>query len=507
MPEVNGMLVNEVTDARGGGLFTFAEKFGSAKPLSRILSLARINDVKTLTCEQEPLADACKRDFEIDKRIGRSCDRQRFRISLFSSVFKSKSELSEIDEASFLGYLIVNIDEIQSGAYAYVSESVISSSVDSRDHILTGQERTVRILGARDFSVKGSYFCQQDGFHNCCAHACVKMSIENLPAYKGKRISYHDINDFLKNRYQPDDLQNQNMDYESRFPYEGLQVHEIAAFFESIGLKPIVFDFDAKGTEKPVSFGTILYHCIESNWPAIIGFASEEEGHVISVTGHQFDSCAWLPEARRAYFNLGDLKYFQSVFWTNSFKIHDDNYGPYYNLPTDYFSDNKNNTVIIALQSAEGIGNGHIIEVLGFDECVTLLKKLLDEGKKFSPWGHRALKCISRGEAILRTKNISKTAYLKHIQERDVFARNEAILDMVKDTLPENIWLTEVSIPELFSANQQKIGEFVVNPNKEYGELIELLWLSGLVYFHRQQQSLAVPGETYEPLLRSDLFA
>lgn len=68
---------------------------------------------------------------------------------------------------------------------------------------------------------------------------------------------------------------------------------------------------------------------------------------------------------------------------------------------------------------------------------------------------------------VLRTLAAKKDEYIKHlstIHDWEGNVENPHIPDLLKTLLPEKIWLIEISVPQLFPANEHKLGEVVLNP-------------------------------------------
>jgi hypothetical protein len=65
---------------------------------------------------------------------------------------------------------------------------------------------------------------------------------------------------------------------------------------------------------------------------------------------------------------------------------------------------------------------------------------------------------------------MSRKDYTDHLsQARDWQYRNESkqLCQSIEDNVPEHLWVVEVSLPELFPANQRKLGEIVLDATKE----------------------------------------
>jgi hypothetical protein len=66
----------------------------------------------------------------------------------------------------------------------------------------------------------------------------------------------------------------------------------------------------------------------------------------------------------------------------------------------------------------------------------------------------------------VRTTLAQRASYLTELKEQKVKADlpGQDFYDLFGRLLPDRFWITEISVPELFTANRAKIGEIVVDP-------------------------------------------
>jgi hypothetical protein len=73
---------------------------------------------------------------------------------------------------------------------------------------------------------------------------------------------------------------------------------------------------------------------------------------------------------------------------------------------------------------------------------------------------------------VLRAVAVDREKYVKHLSEsKDWNGRTESedLIAILAKQLPKMLWVTEVSIPQLFPANQRKLGEIVLDAGSEIG--------------------------------------
>jgi len=81
-------------------------------------------------------------------------------------------------------------------------------------------------------------------------------------------------------------------------------------------------------------------------------------------------------------------------------------------------------------------------------------------------WTSRAYLAFVSKRIVLRTVSLEKSEYLeslKNLKDWENNSENEKIIDFLAEYLPEYIWLTEFSLPQLFPANERKIGEIILD--------------------------------------------
>ena len=210
-----------------------------------------------------------------------------------------------------------------------------------------------------------------------------------------------------------------------------------------------------------------LYAGVESGGGALLGFGlsvSEEENdgsHIVPVFGHTFNKDTWVPNATNAYFRVGkDTQYVTSSNWLSSFLMHDDNFGPNYILPKSYVQPEQVSYVLSILRKGAVYG-ALKAEAMGIDFLNSFSGILKSIG---SSWPLRLLSSIAREEVVLRAVCVSREEYansLKHSADWKGKLEDSKMPDLLEQTLPKILWMIEFSIPELFPANQRKIGELI----------------------------------------------
>ena len=454
-------------------------RFGSLDSIHRIFSQVRLRGFQTLISEEiGSVGFSGEDDLELVGAGIKPFPDSLVRLSFFSAEIKDASNISSVENHNFLGYAILK--KIPAGPSSYiwiVFESVITVCRHENNYLHKLRKYNVNI-GGTSFTVTGVLYCQQNQLTNVCAHAALRTCI-SLVTPPGD-ISYSRMNQILTEGGMSHGIS------------EGLGIEQICLILNKLDIKYSLFSLeDAKPDDKEppqdkkdtakdyiIPYQYFLYSSIESGFPALLGFSLEKGGHIIPVFGHTFNEDTWVPKANASYFEIGkDTRYIPSETWVSSYVCHDDNFGSYYCLPRYYLS-NKNNPTVIAIRPNQAEYDAISAEAIAADYLYTLYKTIEREGK-VNFWAKRLGKAISEkgGWFVLRTLCMSKEDYIEHLRllkgwdNKTIPAK---LITALNDGLPKLLWVAEISLPELFSANKRKLGEIVLDANKPVGSTQDL---------------------------------
>jgi hypothetical protein len=86
------------------------------------------------------------------------------------------------------------------------------------------------------------------------------------------------------------------------------------------------------------------------------------------------------------------------------------------------------------------------------------------------PWLRRSLDGIDNQKVVLRPVSVSRDEYIEHLRtSEDWQGRTETaeVCEGLAVSLQENLWMVELSVPELFPTNLRKVGEILLNASTE----------------------------------------
>lgn len=450
--------------------FSFVEEnFHSRPAIHRCFSLGRAFGAKILIQESIP-AEGFIEDENSELKIlfpsyKCSC---LFRLSFWNANIKSVKELENCQDSDLAGYAIIKEDEISDSSSKlfkdfHIFEAVFRKYPHDHNYIPCQPSFNVKICG-RNFRIPGVLYCQQNGLNKACAHVALRSLISSLMPEQD--LPYSFMNNIA--RSLRDDVYN---------PGNGLSVEDMERILSK--LKIPYNDLDYSEVSKSVSdirtrvpYQKYLYAGIESGCGGLLGFrmdgpkAKPKEKHIIPFYGHTFNKDTWTPDADAHYFNVGGgIGYIPSESWTSSFIGHDDNFGPNFCVPRLYVKP-KQAEYVIELQKPKVKYGGIIAEAqsLQFLYSVTETPHLNMKNE----WITR-LVFYSRREiqkVVLRAVCIEKEKYLLHLENIQDWEGNRELTvfpRMFSKLLPDVLWVVEVSLPQLFPANERKLGEIVMN--------------------------------------------
>ncbi|MFH0796964.1 MAG: hypothetical protein V2A65_07915 [Candidatus Omnitrophota bacterium] len=453
-------------------------------PLHRICSQARKLGAQTIITEHLRISDDVKEEnADITKRFSRFSESRVWRLSFFEEKISSLKELDKNSNKGFIGYAVVKTDILPPplGRRTRVLESVILKSQHENNYIRNAPKWKCCVAG-RTFTVEGYLYAQQNGITNICAHVALRTVAARF--HQNGDISYREINDLLGiNHISKKIGWGENKGWNEN---GGLETWEICKVLETIGAECLRATYKNPITEgNSVPFQKLLYGSIESGYPAILCFAIQKERHAIPVFGHTFNEDIWVPSAEALYFKVGPgTRYIPSELWTSMFITHDDNFGSNFCIPRHYLytrltcgRDQQSESPYLCPIQQERVFyviatfpklvkvNSVQAEVIAIDYLRSILEKF--SRPTSDPWIKRLRIYATNGSIVLRPILIKGLKeYGEHLRkvrnwEGDRF-NNDVTKTFIQSPGDDFFWMVEISVPELFSANNRKLGEILL---------------------------------------------
>jgi len=481
----SGKLVDLITIHRPFSNFDFIDQqFDGLPSLRRIMSQVRQNQGETMVIEELDLHDArdlCEENEDIRRRYGALSSSSAYRLTFFSKPIQERRHIDGLENADFVGYAVVKRDDVASGRRikTRIYESVVRPSRHVNNYIRRAQEWKCSPLGT-EFSVQGYIYAQQNAMTNVCAHAALRATAASF--HQQGDMSYREMNDLL------------GIDHVSRKvggpDGGGLTQYEMAEVLRAAGAKCILIDYtDADDADTSPPFQKWLYGSIESGFPAIVCFAALSPGgersyHAIPLFGHTFNEDAWVANADRIYFRPGNRSEFiPSESWLSAYIGHDDNCGSNFCIPRNYLYTRQpcrqlpggpglcpEETECVAYVLPTLPANVQVDAIEAEAIAADYLGPTLDQLPSYSDvWQDRLRLYKGQSQLILRPLLLDITEYAGHISrisDWDGRQIRRDLVEILREMPGERIWMIELSIPELFSANRRKVAEIVIRADK-----------------------------------------
>jgi hypothetical protein len=476
-------------------------------PLHRICTLMRKMGVEALLREELVLSNELNEErdayaIRIGSAINTSARAVRF---TFFRRMPASGDWKELCDDDIMGYAVILTLKSKGDIRSYVYEAVVRPP----SLYIAGKWRTVSnyyvhcskvfettvgtISSQRKFTFLGTFFCQQNGLTHICAHAALRIALNNWPTYVGKKITSKIINDALGIDHTAD----------KQIPDGGLNAQDIQRVVQKLGHQVFTAEFiDNPG----VDYDEFVYPLIESSCPVVLGIVKKPDiAHVVAVLGHTLNSDRWA-DARHTYGAFPRYPYIPTASWVDHFIFSDDNFGMYMTLPTEGIRNllvpkhNPNLHAAIAVgltplagkisgylaeQMAATIGNNIIISTVAApsNRWLTHLqirdspRNGIGDGQLINPIVCRTLMCAKTQYVALMTQAVDERNY----------KLNPGEIELLNKTLPDRFWVTEITIANLYSGNKRKLGDIItiINPTDPEWNAQEyniFAWLTGICW-------------------------
>jgi hypothetical protein len=458
--------------------FSFIDNdYGGSTAIRRLFSLARSNGAQTLAIEKiPPVGIIASENAEIKKYYPDHHMPDLHRISFWRSAFQgAKTDVKSIDQ--FIGYAILKHDivpskiDLATDSYYdrwHVFEAVFEKFQHPHNCVPSPCSYSV-LVDNTHLQIKGLLYAQQNGLNKACAQVALRSLISRI---RPNDISYKEINDFaspLTSHFKPENGLNVR---QMRTVLNGLNIPFRDMDYSQYKFRYFIerhFRFINK-MRKTYPYQNYLYAGVESGTGALVGFRLTSDGggkHIIPFYGHTFNKDTWAPDADLTYFRVGkNLEYISSQYWTSSFLGHDDNFGANYCVPRLYLEP-SNVDYVVELLKPKFVIRGVQAEGLS----LYLLHSVLNQIDTTSNiWLERLARYDQYSRIVLRAVAVEKSVYINHIKsirDWEGHAEKADAIELFDKGLPDAFWVVEISLPQLFPANESKLGEVVIHGKKE----------------------------------------
>lgn len=445
--------------------FRFVENhFLGVNSARRCFSLARSLGMETMTIEEIPsrgiIADE---NNEISAYFTDYRCEGLIRLGFWSKSFIRSSQMKALKDNDLIGYAILKHDVSVSANRNrwHVFEAVFTKYPHPHNCVPDSKAYKVKI-GKKHYSIRGILYCQQNALNKACAHVALRgLLSKHLP--EGD-ISFRRMNDLAG--IHPGS---------GKTPGGGMTVVQIRDVLDACNIRYRDIDYTLnKSLRDTHPYQKFLYAGIESGAGSLLGFhlsgprvtSPEPPRHIIPFIGHTFNKDTWVPDAELSYFNIGGgVGYVPSENWTSSFIGHDDNFGSNYCVPRLYVTKAQADYVVeLFNEGAQYSGVQAEAVTLNF---IYSLHTSIKAHANSNYWIKKLVEYIGSKRIVLRAIYIQTSNYLKHLSSTadwDGTREDRSMVGLLRKLLPDKMWVVEISFPQLFPANERKIGEVLLNP-------------------------------------------
>jgi len=440
-------------------LFDFVEdRFGGVDSIRRLFSLARSASTQTLICETiEPQGIVAEENEDILEVLPDYQNPDLIRISFWKKEITAPDTKSLCDN-DLAGYALFKHDVSRAKNIDkwHVFEAVFQKYPHDHNCVPRSQWYGVRV-GERSFSILGVLYCQQNGLNKACAQVALRSLLSRI--LPERDISYQRLNEIATTVHPGFD------------PGNGLTVQQIRGILSELNVKFQDIDYTTgdKQLRQELPYQKFTYAGMEAGAGALVGFRlagrglREEARHIIPVYGHTFNKDTWAPDAEVAYFKIGErVGYVPSESWTSSFLAHDDNFGPNFCIPRLYIERDKVDYIVEIFKPGVCY-SGVQAEALALDILYSLFPELAVTDNR---WIERLTQWIKQQRVVFRAQSLSGREYVHHLRQAkdwDGNRENSALCDDLEGEMPTMVWAVEISTPQLFPANERKLGDIVLD--------------------------------------------
>lgn len=437
--------------------FDFAEaRFPNCLSIRRLLSLARAANAETLVLERiHPCGIISEENEDILAELPSYTPGDLFRLSFWKKTFSADGVAQCVDE-DLIGYGILKHDVVPAEKINrwHTFEAVFVKY--PHRHNCVPRPQTYQItVGNYPFEIAGLLYCQQNSLNKACAQVALRSILSRL--LPEGDISYRQINT-LAEKAKPGFIKK-----------DGLSVRQMREVFDNYKIKYSDVDYENNPASRSIlPYQKYAYAGLESGGGALLGFrlSGGAAKHIIPIYGHTFNKDTWVPDADMFYFSIGEgVRYIPSESWTSSFLGHDDNFGPNFCIPRLYI-DNSNVDYVVEFFRPGISYSGVQAEAVSLNILYSILPSLSSFTNK---WIRRLEDSVSSQQVVFRAQAMTKSEYVDYLDAlRDWNGNREDrnILLLLKQEMPEHVWAVEISTPQLFPANERKLGEIVLDATK-----------------------------------------
>jgi len=455
------------------------------------------------------------------------------KLTFVDTLLETAADLPTLRAENITGYCIIATITLPNrppdqNLWSYIFESVAREDGEKHSASATWKVHRTNYLhvkrkfqisvGQKRFALPGSYFRQQNGITNVCAHVCAVMMLNNIST-ETRIITAESINGILKIDHQGTKLRlnpriGDLQPDEAKLP-RGLNLVQLRKVFAAHDYDPVDYythpkKRGKKESDRAKSFRDFIYGFIESGFPALFTFTPDENQpdvqHVAAVVGHTWNPHSWMPLARSVCeIKLRDDTFLSPLHWIDDLLIHDETIGVGCALPARSFTPGADPEGHGNLSPKETIGlfpKSYNVKNLGYEAqriAADFLAVLIKEPRALellrdNKYTRRLISKRTDGEGnallkrnlIFRPVLVPIARYLKSLDRNTEQCGDERGVALRMKQHGPHIWLVEVSEPDLYVGHKTKVIDIAVDVKADLSdERVVPFWRApGTITFH-----------------------
>ncbi len=473
------------------------------RAIHRLCSLMRKMDSQSVFIEKlDSSYNEIVKDTEaLDKRFKEKLNIEAYRFTFSTNLFSNATDIVGLKDEEFLSTaILINFKNPEKDDWqSYLQKAIVCLPKKDNKRLLNNYIHVQKEFNCvvsidssttHEFKIIGTYFCQQNDVTAVCAHVALCMIINSLESTK-EIYSTETINEVLGIDHDTVKVGGD----------KGLNQEQVLKVLEHAGLDAVWHDF-FKYPE--TDYAEYIYRYMEGGNPSLLVFSTNrDEMHVVPVIGHTLNSDIWDAEAELAYNKKAPLNYRSASAWVDHFVIHDDNFGMYLCLPVDSlrkitipkYDPSFRAYTAIAIVPKKLPMPAREAEWASASIIRQLFQKL-EKNKVIidNIWLERMLK--ENRPMVIRTLLVNNVDYINHLTTgKDFYDKSFSKEEIVKMTshLPDHFYLSEISMPDLYTANKTKIIDVLYKCDEKPGDIFDSwiqIRLPGFCMFNSQESPI-----------------
>ena len=438
------------------------ERFGEVDSIRRVSSLARSSSAQSLIYEKiYPEGIIAEENGEILHLFPDYQNPALVRISFWKREVGA-TDINDLNNDDLTGYALFKHDVCPAKNIDrwHVFEAVFLKYPHAHNCVPHPQTYCLTVGSHQSFAIQGVLYCQQNGLNKACAQVALRSLLSRIVP-EGD-ISYRRLNEIAASMDPGFD------------PGNGLGVPQVRKILSELKIEFQDIDYTTSGKQmqQDLPYQKFVYAGMEAGAGALVGFRlagqalQQEARHIIPIYGHTFNKDTWAPDAEVAYFKIGEsVGYVPSESWTSSFLAHDDNFGPNFCIPRLYIGRDKVDYIVEIFKPGVRY-SGVQAEALALDILYSLFSDLATTDNR---WIERLTQWTKLQRVVFRAQSLSGHEYVRHLRQVVDWEGNRedpAICDVLRDEMPKMVWAVEISTPQLFPANERKLGDIVLDATR-----------------------------------------